>query len=210
MNAADPASVARPTGWTAQHDARWAAIYARLLKTEGGLVNNRKDPGGITKYGISLRFLVIEGRIDANRDGLADFDLNRDGRIDAQDIRLLTPANAEALYLRLFFIDTGFWALPPAMDAAVFDLGVNVGTKTAVIILQRAINSFGPPPLATDGALGPKTRQRTASELASNPLLTAFRGKAAEHYRYLVSRNGDLAGFLAGWLNRAKELGRVG
>lgn len=210
MTAADPALVERPDGWTAEHEARWAAIFARLLKTEGGYVNHPKDPGGATKYGISLRFLVIEGRIDANSDGLADFDLNRDGKIDALDIKLLQPAQAEALYLRLFYLGTGFWNLPRPLDAALFDFGVNAGTRAATRVLQRAVNRFGPPPLATDGVLGSETRRRVDLAIRSGPLLTEFRNEAASHYRAIVRNNGRLEGFLGGWLNRAKELGRVG
>ena len=210
MNAADPASVARPEGWTADHEARWAAIYARLLKTEGGLVDNKKDPGGITKYGISLRLLVIKGLIDANRDGYADFDLNRDGRVDALDVRLLTPAHAEALYLKLFYIDTGFWSLPRPFDAAVFDFGVNAGTGTSVRMLQKAINALIGPVLKVDGDLGPKTRAGLVQALKTGPLLTKFRDQVTAHYRFLVAHNGDLQQFLGGWLNRVKELGRVG
>ena len=211
MNAADPSAVARPDGWTADHDARWAAIFARLLKTEGGYVNNPKDPGGATKYGVSLRFLVIKGLIDADRDGYADFDLDRGGKIDALDIKLLTPANAEALYLKLFFIDTGFWGLPRPLDAAVFDFGVNAGTGTSVKMLQRAVNTLiAPSALTTDGQLGDKTRAGVVQALKTGPLLTEFRNQVTAHYRNLVANNGDLKRFLDGWLNRVKELGRVG
>ena len=52
MNAADPAFVARPPGWTAEHEQRWRVIYPRLLKTEGPFVDNSNDPGGATKYGV--------------------------------------------------------------------------------------------------------------------------------------------------------------
>ncbi len=209
MNAADPASVARPEGWTADHEQRWAAIFARLLKTEGGLVNNKNDPGGVTKYGVSLRFLAIKGLIDVDRDGYADFDLNRDGRVDALDVKLLTPANAEALYLKLFYIETGFWSLPRPFDAAVFDFGVNAGTGTSVRLLQKAVNALTRPPLEVDGALGPNTRRGVVEALKSGPLLTEFRNQVTAHYRYLVAHNGKLEPFLGGWLNRVKELGRV-
>lgn len=209
MNAADPASVARPEGWTADHEQRWAAIFARLLKTEGGLVNNKNDPGGVTKYGVSLRFLAIKGLIDVDRDGYADFDLNRDGRVDALDVKLLTPANAEALYLKLFYIETGFWSLPRPFDAAVFDFGVNAGTGTSVRLLQKAVNTLTRPPLEVDGALGPNTRRGVVEALKSGPLLTEFRNQVTTHYRYLVAHNGKLEPFLGGWLNRVKELGRV-
>lgn len=207
--AADPKFVSRPQGWTLEHDARWARVFARLLKTEGGYVNHRADPGGATKYGISLRFLAIEGLLDIDRDGFSDFDLNRDGQVDAMDVRLLTPANAEALYLRLFFSETGFWSLPRAMDAAVFDLGVNAGTVTAARVLQRTINRFGPPPLATDGVLGPVTRRALDRAMKEGPVLTAFRREAEAYYRLIVSRNGKLSPFLNGWLTRARELGHA-
>lgn len=210
MNASDPSSVSRPAGWTAQHEERWASVYARLKKIEGGYVDHKSDRGGATKYGVSLRFLAIEGKIDLDHDGLADFDLNRDGRIDALDIRLLTPTHAEALYLRLFMIETGFWSLPRPFDAALFDLGVNVGTGTAVKILQRALNRFGPPLLKVDAGLGPKTI-RTLEVIASEgrPILSAVRSEAEEHYRAIVANRPDQVVFLKGWLARAGELGRV-
>jgi len=210
MNASDPSSVSRPKGWTLLTDERWASVYARLRRTEGGYVNNPKDRGGATKYGMSLRFLAIEGKIDLDQDGLADFDLNRDGSIDGMDIRLLTPANAEALYLRLFMIKTGFWSLPRPFDAAMFDLGVNVGTVTAVKLLQRAMGRF-PPPTQIDGFLGPKTiKGLTTLSDAGRPILSALRGEAEAHYRRIVANDNDQATFLNGWLHRAGELGRVG
>ena len=41
----------------------------KLLEIEGGWVNDPKDRGGATKYGISLRFLAAEGAFDADGDG---------------------------------------------------------------------------------------------------------------------------------------------
>ena len=31
-----------------------------ILRNEGGFVNNKRDPGGATKFGISLRFLNLQ------------------------------------------------------------------------------------------------------------------------------------------------------
>lgn len=209
LNASLPQSVARPVGWTAAHDLRWKPVFGRLLKVEGGLVNDRFDRGGVTKYGISLRFLAIQGLLDLDKDGYADFDLNRDGRVDAMDVQLLQPANAEAAYLRVFFIDSGFWNLPAPFDAALFDFGVNAGTGTAVKVLQRALNSFNAPPVKVDGILGPGTRAAVAERLAQGPLLARFREAAAAHYRAIIANDNTQRRFEKGWLKRASELGRV-
>lgn len=211
MNAADPNSVPRPQGWTAAHELRWRDIFGRVLRIEGGEVNDPADRGGHTKYGISLRFLAIEGLVDLNFDGLADFDLNRDGTVDGRDIRLLTPAHAEALYLRLFFLKTGFWSLPRPFDAAMFDLGVNTGTVTAGKLLQRALNQLIPTPaLNVDGQLGPQTRKRL--ELTRNGArspLQALRQRADAHYLAIIAHDPRQARFENGWRRRASELGRV-
>lgn len=209
MNASDPATVFRPLGWTADHDARWAQLFARLIKIEGGYVNDKFDRGGATKYGISLRFIAIEGLLDLDKDSYADFDINRDGKIDTLDVALLTPGNAEALYLRLFFIETGFWSLPRPFDAALFDFGVNAGTGCAGKILQRALNQFGPPLLQTDGRLGDKTRRMLDLRQREGAVLAKLRTAAADHYRAIIAEDPTQKRFKKGWLKRAEELGRV-
>ncbi len=209
MNASDPATVSRPVGWTADHDARWAQLFTRLIRIEGGYVNDKFDRGGATKYGISLRFMAIEGLLDLDKDSYADFDLNRDGRLDALDVALLTPSHAQALYLRIFFIDTGFWSLPRPFDAALFDFGVNAGSGAAVKILQRALNQFGPPLLKTDGQLGRETRRMLDLRQKEGAVLAQVRAAAADHYRAIIARDPTQKRFEKGWLKRAEELGRV-
>ncbi|ALL14279.1 hypothetical protein AQ619_13515 [Caulobacter henricii] len=209
MNASDPATVSRPEGWTADHDARWAQLFARLIRIEGGYVNDKFDRGGATKYGISLRFMAIEGLLDLDKDGYADFDINRDGRLDALDIALLNPRNAEAIYLRVFFIETGFWSLPRPFDAALFDFGVNAGAGSAVKILQRALNSFGSPVLKVDGQLGPQTRRMLDLRQQEGAVLAKVRAAAAGHYRSIIANDPSQKRFEKGWLKRAEELGRV-
>jgi lysozyme family protein len=184
-------------------------IWARLLKIEGPFVNDKFDRGGATKYGISLRFLAIQGLLDLDKDGYADFDLNRDGRVDAMDVALLEPANCEALFLRIFYIETGFWSLPRPFDAALFDFGVNAGTVAAVKALQRAVNAFIAPPLKADGVLGRNTRGGLQSALKAGPVLSRYRDQAADHYRKIVANDASQKRFINGWLRRASELGRV-
>ena len=57
------------------------------LRWEGGLVDHPADPGGLTKWGVSLRFLRAIG-----------VDLNGDGTVDGRDIRSLTHEQRDAIY----------------------------------------------------------------------------------------------------------------
>ena len=62
--------------------SRFDTAFRHLLGEEGGYVNHPADRGGATNWGISLRFLKAEGKIDANRDGRHDLDLDMDGDMD--------------------------------------------------------------------------------------------------------------------------------
>lgn len=99
--------------------------FDRLIGNEGGYVNDSKDPGGETNWGISKR---------------AYPNLN---------IHMLTRAMAKTIYY------TDFWQrihaddLPGAVAFQVFDFAVNSGIETAVRYLQRAVG------VADDGHWGP-------------------------------------------------------
>lgn len=207
----------------AGYSPRFDAAFKDLMKVEGGFVDNRHDAGGATIYGISLRFLIAEGRVDLDRDGRADFDLDMDGDIDGQDIRLLTPDHARALYWRCFWLRVGAEQLPRPMGEALFDQAVNGGIASAGKLLQRAINTClmgsraatRPALLAVDGAIGPATRDAMLwvlrwPGLGMPSLIAAFRSAAKERYRSIAARNPSQAVFLKGWLARADRLGREG
>lgn len=98
-----------------------------LLEEEGGLVDNPKDPGGLTKYGISQR------------------------SYPHLDIRALTPEAAAAIYARDFWPACGAEQLPWPLCSFVFDHSVNAGSVAAIKCLQRAAH------VGDDGHLGPQT-----------------------------------------------------
>jgi lysozyme family protein len=101
--------------------------FEKLLGHEGGYVDNRADPGGETKYGISKR------------------------AYPAEDIRNLTLDRAKLLYFRDYWGPAGCDALPPAMRLQVFDMAVNSGVRAAIKALQKAAGEN------VDGVLGPLT-----------------------------------------------------
>lgn len=98
-----------------------------LLEEEGGLVDNPKDPGGLTNYGISQR------------------------AYPNVNIRALTPESAGAIYARDYWAPCGADQLPWPLCLFVFDHAVNAGAGTAVRLLQRAART------PDDGKLGPAT-----------------------------------------------------
>lgn len=201
-----------------RYSRRYAAAVAKLLSVEGGFSDNPADRGGATKYGISLRFLKDEGKIDANHDGLADFDLDMDGDIDGADVRLLSPINAVSLYYRCFWQRDNCESFAAPIGEMLFDQAVNAGGLAAKKLLQTAINSCsvhiaGVPRLVVDGVLGVKTRAAMAAvvehpALGMAALAEAYREAARARYRAIAAADSSQRQFLHGWLNRADELGR--
>ena len=59
-------------------------IAKDIVAREGGYVNDPDDPGGATKYGVTIHTM--------RRLGL---DLDQDGDVDAHDVRHLTQEQAE-------------------------------------------------------------------------------------------------------------------
>ena len=98
-----------------------------ILDEEGGLANHRKDPGGLTKYGISQR------------------------AYPNVNIELLTVDQAKAIYHRDYWLPIRGDLLPAGLDLLVLDCAINQGATTAVLLLQKAIG------VRADGNIGPVT-----------------------------------------------------
>lgn len=202
-------------GWS----QRFARAVDELLGIEGGFVDDPVDRGGATKYGWSLRTLIIEGKIDLDGDGSPDFDLDMDGDIDGADVARLTRGDAKFLYHRCFWLrlDADSWARP--IGEMLFDQGVNGGMVAAKKLLQRAINAsltkyrLNTPLLNVDGVLAEKTRAALDAVVAvpaagMAAIVIAYRDAAKDRYRAIAAANPSQKRFLAGWLNRADRLGR--
>lgn len=101
--------------------------FAALINSEGGYVNNPKDPGGETKFGITKR------------------------TYPSLDIARLTLADAKTIYKRDFWDRACADQLPVGLAFDVFDAAVNSGIEQSVRFLQRAVG------VADDGHIGPVT-----------------------------------------------------
>ena len=99
----------------------------RVLRMEGGYVNDPADPGGETKYGISKR------------------------AYPAVDIAAMTEDGARAIYKKDYWAACRCDSLPAPLDQLVFDAAVNQGVGAAVKMLQAAVG------VRADGQIGPVT-----------------------------------------------------
>lgn len=82
------------------------------LKWEGGYVNDPRDPGGETKWGISKR------------------------AYPNLDIKGLTPEQAAGIYATDYWDSAGCDSIEYPLCACVFDTAVNMGVSTARSLLQ--------------------------------------------------------------------------
>jgi lysozyme family protein len=180
--------------------ATFEVALPTVLLHEGGYVNNPADPGGATNWGVSLRYLKALG--DANHDGLLDGDIDRDGDVDIDDIRLMSSQQAGDIYKTQWWDRYGYGhILDQTLATKILDLAVNMGAFQVHKILQRAILSCGKT-IVVDGVLGPKSFEAINS-LPADDLLFHVRDQAAEFYRSLVIKRPKSGVFLKGWLRRA-------
>lgn len=152
-----------------------------VLKHEGDLANDPADPGGITRWGISLRSYPHLGE---------------------EGIRNLTREQAIEIYRQDFWERWGYDRIRDlAVATKVFDMAVNMGPKRAHTLLQQALGLIGSP-VVVDGILGPQTLKAT-NEADPSRLLEALRLLSARYYWELVRLDGRRKKFLQGWLARA-------
>jgi lysozyme family protein len=164
---------------------------AIILHHEGGYVDNPADPGGATRYGISLRFLRDE-----------HIDVDGDGDVDADDVKGLTLTKAIALYREKFWDRYGYAAIRnPVVAVKLFDMCVNMGPRQAHKILQTSLVALGFP-VAIDGVLGPKTLF-ALNACAGWELVLELTEQHAEFYDFLVAQRPTFSQFHEGWLRRA-------
>ena len=175
-------------------------IADEIVAREGGYVNDRDDPGGPTKHGVTIHTL--------RRLGL---DLDGDGDVDARDVRRVTPEIAREVFLRHYFRRPGLSGLPEPLQAPVFDMYVHSGSR-AVRLLQQLLREMGED-IAVDGACGPLTRAAAhrAMDAAPDHLVDAY-GIARRDWYYRLAQARPASrkyvrrkdGGKAGWIVRAE------
>lgn len=176
-------------------------IAAEIVAREGGFVNDPDDPGGATNFGVTLATM--------RRLGL---DLTKDGRVDIRDVKALTRAQAQSIFVEHYFRRPGLSELPAMLQASAFDMYVNAGVN-AVKILQKLVTRMGYH-VKDDGLIGPLTLAAVAKAGAAAPdhLADAY-GIARRNYYYALADSRPASrkyartatGEKGGWIRRAEE-----
>ncbi|MDN5788424.1 holin-associated N-acetylmuramidase [Pseudorhodobacter sp.] len=176
-------------------------IAKEIVAREGGFVDDPDDPGGATKYGVTMHTMQRLG-----------LDLTGDGAVDAADVKRLTREQAVQIFVEHYFERPGVSQLPEMLQASVFDMMVNAGTN-AVKVLQRLLTDMGFA-CVPDGAIGPQTiaAAQRAAEAAPGFLSDAYAIARRNYYYRLAdgrpasrkyARRRD--GGKGGWITRAEE-----
>jgi lysozyme family protein len=97
-----------------------------VLKSEGGYSNNPHDPGGPTKYGIT----IYDYRAYINKNG------------NANDVKNLTLDQAATIYKTKYWDKVNGDTLPNGVDYCVFDYGVNSGVGRANKVYNKLVTSY--------------------------------------------------------------------
>lgn len=170
-----------------------------ILDREGGYSEDADDPGGPTKYGVTLATLRGLG-----------IDTDANGQIDRDDVRQLARTDAARLIKAQYFQRPGIARLPEALHPTVLDMYVNAGSN-AIRLLQVLLADFDES-VTVDGAIGPQTAAASHRAQAKAPahLVDAY-GIARRNYYYdLADRRPQLRKFACardggkgGWIKRA-------
>lgn len=117
------------------------ACFDMVIKSEGGFVNNAKDPGGMTNLGVTK----------------SAWEAFLGHPVTDTDMKALTPAVVRPFYKRMYWDRIKGDDLPSGIDYAAYDFAVNSGPFKAAKCLQEIAGA------TSDGIIGPKSLEAIQS-----------------------------------------------
>lgn len=159
--------------------------FASVIKSEGGFVNDPRDSGGVTNWGVTKR--AWENWVSHP--------------VTEGDMRGLTPAIVAPFYRANYWNPMHGDTMPVPLALCLFHCAVNAGPKRAAMLLQHVVDTV------PDGALGPATLNAVTVWIAKHGLkamVAAYQDALREFYRSL--HNFEVFG--KGWLARADDVQR--
>ena len=152
-------------------------IIDDVFKKEGGYVNDPKDPGGETKYGISKK------------------------AFPNVDIKSLTKEDAKKIYMDNYWKPSKAESIPEKLRHIYFDMCVNFGIRGAGRVLQRACNGKNKDKIEVDGKVGKQTIN--ACKILEVDRLRSYR---VLRFGQIVYKNKVMEKFWYGWYKREMEV----
>jgi len=150
----------------------------------------------------------LTGKVTSDSGGLTRWGISQHSYPNL-DIRNLTLDEAAEICRRDFFSPMRGWQIGDQRIASkLLDMAYNMGLKTAVMILQSALNTWCQPRpalLKEDGVLGPATLI-AVNNADTTLLLTGLADLSKKHYQHIAQARRDEAKDLKGWLARAAAL----
>lgn len=181
-----------------------ATILGAVYANEGDYVNNRNDPGGPTRFGVTQAVARDAGY----RGDMRYFPKHCTG-----------PATvcADDIYLKRYIVGPGYMPIveaEPAVGGELVDSAVNFGPTRPSSWYQQAMNELGGARLAVDGRIGPASVRAYRSlqvKFGKIPAciatLNRLDKKQKAEYDRLVRVNPRLKEFHRGWV--AHRIGNI-
>lgn len=175
-------------------DERFRKLIKVVLKNEcgngNGYVNDKDDKGGETIYGITRRNhpeLKIWNSID-QLPTIREKKAYRANKVEMEAV--------EMIYYRKYYrkLQCDYFD-DDCLSLQLFDMGVNAGVSTAAKLLQEVLG------VTKDGIVGEQTI--TTANLKRN-VTEAYKERRKEYYM-AVSKKGNNAKYLKGWLRRVDK-----
>ena len=155
----------------------------KIIKLEGGYVNDPSDSGGETNMGITLATARSYGYQGEMKD--------------------LPYETAYAIYKAMYWNPVRAFNMPEKVAEEVVDTAVNMGVARAGKFLQRALNVLGTTKLTVDGQIGPATEGALKAYLAKrdeDTLIKALNCLQGSYYIKLAEDRTKDRKFVYGWL----------
>ena len=161
-----------------------------LITFEGGskFVNNPSDKGGATKYGVTLSTWKEYG-----------YDKNNDGKVDVEDLKLITLEDAKNIAKKIFWDYFDADAIRnQSLAELISDWGYNSGRTTVARRVQRILQ------LPVDGVFGAGTLKAINKANQKN-LFQAVKQDRKDFIDFLVKIDPSQKVFYKGWMNRINQ-----
>lgn len=168
--------------------AKFEDFAGKLLRLEGGYVNHPMDRGGPTKYGVILSIWKEYGH-----------DMDGDGDIDADDIKLLSEEDAKFIAKKLFW---DYFLADRINNSSVaefiVDWGYNSGRKTVAKKVQQLLG------MPDDGIVGEQTL-RKINDADASLLFNSLKTSRIVFLNNIIKRSPNQIVFYRGWMNRVNS-----